>query len=88
MSTFFASAQATRRYSVVYDKHVLANWIALIAEDRDLDAADIARLSGIDAGQAQAILDGDVSAFSVRVLDDVLRAVERLPAPVMCAGVA
>ena len=71
------ATRATPRYSPADDRHILANWITLIAEDRNLDAADVARLSGIDAGTAQAILDGAVSAFPVAMLDKVLRAVER-----------
>ena len=67
-------------YSELYDKLALANWIALIADDRGLDAAYVAALAGIDGRSAQAILDGEVAGFSVRTLDDVLRAVERLPA--------
>ncbi|WP_175426446.1 hypothetical protein [Azospirillum brasilense] len=67
------------RYDTLYDKHVLANWIALIAEDRDLDAVGIASLAGLEVGTAQAMLDGDVRELSVQVLDDALRAVEGRP---------
>ncbi len=58
---------------------MLANWIALIAEVRDLDASAIASLSGLDTGTAQAILDGRVIDLSVQTLDDVLRVVEQRP---------
>ena len=71
--------EAAPRYCTLFDKHVLANWIALIAEDRDLDVDDVAALTGLDTGTVQAILEGKVSTLSVRMLDDALRAVERRP---------
>jgi len=79
MNTPLPHTRTTPRYSSLYDKHVLANWIALIAEDRDLDAVALAALAGVDADTAQAILDGAVGELSLRLLDDVLRAVERRP---------
>ncbi|HYH37155.1 MAG TPA: hypothetical protein VD860_02945 [Azospirillum sp.] len=68
------------RYDDRYDRLALANWVALIADDRGLDAAAVAGLAGLDVRSAQAILDGDVSDCSVGMLDGVLRAVERRPA--------
>ncbi|HYH17249.1 MAG TPA: hypothetical protein VD995_01410 [Azospirillum sp.] len=58
-------------------KYALANWIMLIADDRGLGAAAVARLTGIDPEQAEAILDGVVIATPLPTLDRVLRTLER-----------
>ena len=80
MNALLPRVEITPRYCSLYDKHLLANWIALIAEVRDLDASAIASLSGLDTETAQAILDGRVIDLSVQTLDDVLRVVEQRPA--------
>lgn len=80
MNATFPRDKATPRYDSLYDKRVLANWIALIADDRDLDPATIATLSGLDEDRVRTILDGRVSDLSVELLDATLRAVERRPA--------
>lgn len=58
-------------------KYVLANWITLIADDRGLEAAAVARMTGIDTEQAEAILDGVVIGTPLPTLDRVLRTLER-----------
>lgn len=58
-------------------KYALANWITLIADDRGLNAVAVARMTGIDAEQAEAILDGVVIATPLPTLDRVLRTLER-----------
>jgi hypothetical protein len=60
-------------------KYALANWITLIADDRGLDAGAVARITGIDPEQAEAILDGIVIATPLPTLDRVLRTLERRP---------
>ena len=80
MNALLPRVEITPRYCSLYDTHVLAHWIAMIAEVRDLDASAIASLSGLDARTAQEILDGRVIDLSVQTLDDVLRVVEQRPA--------
>lgn len=79
MTMRLTRAGANPRYDTLYDKRVLANWIAMIAEDRMLDAVRVASLAGLDVGTAQAMLDGAVEELSVQVLDDALRALEGRP---------
>ncbi|HEY0836854.1 MAG TPA: hypothetical protein VGE72_23285 [Azospirillum sp.] len=59
-------------------KHALANWITLIADDRGLGAEAVARMTGIDPQQAEAILDGVVIGTPLPILDRVLRTLERV----------
>jgi hypothetical protein len=80
MNALLSRVEITPRYCSLYDKHVLANWISLIADVRGLDAAAIASLSGLDTRTAQSILDSCVIDLSVQTLDDVLRVVEQRPA--------
>lgn len=60
-------------------KLVLAGWVALMAEDRGLDAAAVAERTGLDTEAARAVLDGAVAAIPLPVLDRALRRMEGRP---------
>ncbi len=57
----------------------LAGWIAIMAEDRGLDAPALAAATQLDLEDVRAILDGVVLMMPLAVLDRALRRLEGRP---------
>ena len=79
MGSHHHPADGTPRHDALAARYMLANWIALIAEDHGWDAEAVARLAHIAPEEACAILDGAVVMTPAPMLDDVLRHLERRP---------
>ena len=73
---FIETFEATADPGLLHQKNALAGWIALIAEDRGLDAGGIALAAEIDRELAAAILGGTVMGVPLPVLDRTLRVLE------------
>jgi len=76
---FIASLRQMPDRGLLHQKNMLAGWITLIADDRGMDARQVAGATGIDRELASAILSGAVLAVPLSILDRALRRLENRP---------